>query len=389
MFAKRLIQLRLARNLSLEALSSAIGGIVTKQSLSKYELGRAQPSALVLAKIASAMGVKASYFMTEPTLNVKFVAYRKSAKLLDSEQKQVEQSVTLALEDRIKVQTLVGEPAMEPLPVARFKVKTIYDTEAHAQSLRKSWELGSDPISNVTAMLEDHRLCVFGIDASDKFDGISAIGYDSSNNIQAAAIVTRLGIPGERQRLNLAHELGHIVLDVAKDVDVEKAAFRFGSAFLAPADGLYAEVGLERERISIQELLILKKRYGMSIQAILYRLKDLGIITESCYRNWCIEINKKGWKKQEPMELENEKPEWLRRNLLRLVAEKAIDVEEARRMDGGDIEIDLPASLNERRAFLKLPVEKRKEILAEQASRLTKYYAQEENREFAGDEVIG
>ena len=227
MFGKRLMQLRLARKLSLEDLSISIGGLVTKQSLSKYELGKSQPSALVLAKIAAALDVKASYFMSEPTISVKFVAYRKSASLLNSEQKQVEQSVTLALEDRVRVQTLIGDPAMEPLPLARFKVKSMGDTEIHAQSLRKAWELGSDPIANVTAMLEDHRLCVFGIGASPKFDGISAVGYDSANNIQAAAIVTRQGVAGERQRLNLTHELGHLVLDVAKDVDAEKSGFPF------------------------------------------------------------------------------------------------------------------------------------------------------------------
>jgi hypothetical protein len=188
--------------------------------------------------------------------------------------------------------------------------------------------------------------------------------------------------------LNLAHELGHLVLKIAGNVDEETAAFRFGSAFLAPADGLYQEVGLNRDNISLQELLILKKRYGMSMQALLYRLHDLGIITDSCYRRWCIDINTRGWKKQEPNELDYEKPEWLRRNLLRLVAEKAIDIEEARRIAGGDIEIDLPATITQRRAFLKLPIEKRRQILAEQAERLAKHYSQEEGTDFVGDEII-
>jgi Zn-dependent peptidase ImmA (M78 family)/transcriptional regulator with XRE-family HTH domain len=385
-FGKRLIQLRLARNLSLEDLSAAIGGLVTKQSLSKYELGKSQPSALVLAKIAAALGVKASYFMSEPTISVEFVAYRRSARLLVSDKKQVEQAVTLALEDRVRVQMLIGEPAMEPLPLNRFKVNTPGDTEICAERLRESWALGMDPIANMTSTLEDHRLSVFGIDTSDKFDGISAIGRDITGNIAAAAIVTRRGIAGERQRLNLAHELGHLVLKIAGNVDEEKAAFRFGSAFLAPADGLYQEVGLNRDNISLQELLILKKRYGMSMQALLYRLHDLGIITDSCYRRWCIDINTRGWKKQEPNELDYEKPEWLRRNLLRLVAEKAIDIEEARRIAGGDI--DLPATITQRRAFLKLPIEKRRQILAEQAERLAKHYSQEEGTDFVGDEII-
>jgi Zn-dependent peptidase ImmA (M78 family)/transcriptional regulator with XRE-family HTH domain len=382
------MQLRLARNLSLEALSSAIGGIVTKQSLSKYELGKSQPSALVLTKIAAALGVKSTYFLSESILTVEFIAYRKSAGMLTSDMKHVEQSVSLALEDRVRIQTLVGEPTIEPFPLKYAKVTTLSDTELCAQHLREKWALGLDSIANITTTLEDHHLSVFGVDASDKFDGISAIGRDTTGTIIATAIVTRRGIAGERQRLNLAHELGHLVLDVDRNVNEEKAAFRFGAAFLAPAENMYKEVGINREHISFQEIMMLKKRYGISIQALLYRLHDLGIINDSYYQNMCIEINRRGWKKQEPEERDYEKPEWLQRNLLRLVAEKAIDIDEAHRMAGIDIDIALPSTPIERRAFIKLPIEKKRQMLADQAEKMSKYYSDEENKDFIGDEII-
>ena len=43
MISKRLKQLRLARGLSLDALVAQMGGLVTKQALSKYELDKAKP----------------------------------------------------------------------------------------------------------------------------------------------------------------------------------------------------------------------------------------------------------------------------------------------------------------------------------------------------------
>ena len=69
LIGRRLRQLRLARNLSMEALAAEMGGIVTKQAISKYENDRAQPSPTVLTKLASVLGVKATFLFHEPTIN--------------------------------------------------------------------------------------------------------------------------------------------------------------------------------------------------------------------------------------------------------------------------------------------------------------------------------
>ena len=69
MIGKRLQQLRLSRCLSLESLAAKMGGIVTKQALSKYELGKANPSPYILSKLAEALGTNASYFFTDLPLS--------------------------------------------------------------------------------------------------------------------------------------------------------------------------------------------------------------------------------------------------------------------------------------------------------------------------------
>ena len=71
-----------------------------------------------------------------------------------------------------------------------------------------------------------------------------------------------------------------------------------GAAFLAPADGLYRELGEEQCRLRRDDLLYLKWQYGLSIQAILFRLRDSRLITNSHFQQWWIEINKLGWKKR-------------------------------------------------------------------------------------------
>jgi len=377
MIGERLNQLRLARNLTLDALSAKMGGIVTKQALSKYEQNQAQPSPLVLTKLSAALGVKANYLLSPPQIEVKFVAYRKATSLLPREKARVESVVTQCIEDRIRVQTLIGQTKTDVLPWNKLAISSLEDTERQASHMRMLWELGASPISDVVGTFEEHQLCVLSIESDEKFDGMSALGYDTSGNILAGAIVSRQDVPGERQRLNLTHELGHLVLKVPASIDEEKAAFRFGSAFLAPAERLIRGVGAKRSYIHISELLILKRQFGISIQALLHRMLELGIINDSYYRRWCIYINKTGWKKQEPDELVRETPKWLTRNLSRLVGEGAITREEAERMLGTSIDVEEPTNIVQRRAFLKLPMDKRRQMLADQAKLLSGYYEKE------------
>jgi Zn-dependent peptidase ImmA (M78 family) len=387
MIGERLTQLRLAQNMTLEALAAKMGGIVTKQALSKYELNQAQPSPLILAKLSAALGVKANHLLSPSPITVKFIAYRKKTSLAEREEARVKSVVAQCLEDRIRIQTLIGQTKIDTLPWNKLEVTSLEDAEKHADSVRKLWDLGSSPISNVVATLEEHQLCVLSIEADEKFDGIAALGCDATGDVLAGAIVTRRDVPGERQRLNLTHELGHSVLKITENIEEEKAAFRFGSAFLVPSDQLFKEVGTKRSYVHISELQILKRQFGISLQALLRRMWELGIINDTYYRRWCVYISKEGWKKHEPYELDPEQPQWLTRNLSRLVGEGAIAKDEAERMLGSKIDVDQPTKMIQRRAFLQLPMDKRRQLLTEQATQLSEYYEKEAEYLTSEDEI--
>ena len=387
MIGERLTQLRLAQNLTLDALAEKIGGIVTKQALSKYERNLAQPSPIVLARLSAALGVKAGYLLSPSSITVEFIAFRKLTSLPEREKARIRSVVMQCLEDRVKVQTLIGQGKPGFLPWNQLSISSLEDTERHADEIRKLWELGASPISSVVATLEEHQLCVLSIEANEKFDGISALGRDTSGNVLAGVLVTRRGVSGERQRLNLTHELGHSVLRVPSSINEEQAAFRFASALLVPAERLIRAVGARRSYVHISELLILKKQFGISVQALLRRMHDLGIINDSYYRRWFVYIGKQGWKKQEPDELPAEAPQWLERNLSRLVGEGAIGQEEAERMLGVSIDVQQPHSIVQRRAFLGLPMEQRRKRLVEQARLLSGYYEKEAEFLTTGEEV--
>lgn len=390
MLNQRLKQLRLARGLSLDELAAKMGGIVTKQALSKYELGTAQPSPAVLNKLSAALVVKASHFWTEPTLNIEFVAYRRKSSLPKREREKVESLVIRTLEDRLNILSLITDARNGEIPVKEWKISKLEDAENAADSLRMRWNLGMDPISSLVGIFESHRVQVIEIEADERFDGISAIAYDKNDGLVAgAAVVTRCGISGDRQRFSLAHELGHIVLDVGKSVDEEKAAHRFAAAFLAPADAVRREAGSQRSYIQTEELFLLKRHYGMSIQAFVRRLFDLRIINESHYKQWVINISRLGWRREEPGELNPERPQWFRQQVLRMLTEKVITKETAELALGELVDEETSLSLIERRAFMKLPLTERRRIMQAQAERLLSAYDNDvERQEWQGGDFI-
>ncbi len=367
MIGTRLRKLRLARNLSLEQLSERMGSIVTKQSLSKYELDKSIPSPVVLASLAKALDTQASYLMTAPTLKVEYLAFRTNGALLDKEDSRIKNRIEEELEGRIKILELLGRADGSEIPVQELEIKSEDDAEDAALIIRDLWQLGLDPIGNITETLENHSICVFDIEADDPFDGISAKVYDQEGRFKTVALVTRNNIDGVRQRLNLAHELGHVVLRLGKGLNSETCAFRFGSAFIAPETQIKNEVGEKRDSIELEELMLLKRRFGLSVQALLHRLFDLQIISPTYYKHWCMLIKILDWKKHEPQDWPFEKSEWLRRHVLRLCSEGALSKAEAERAIGTEFKCEMEESPSKRRAFIKFPMAVRRQILAEQA----------------------
>ena len=96
----------------------------------------------------------------------------------------------------------------------------------------------------------------------------------------------------ERKRLTALHELGHLILnleDGITDREKERLCFQFAGAMLLPKPTLIAEIGESRSHFSVPELVAIKEAYGVSIQAIMARAKDLEIINEFqfiSFRKW-------------------------------------------------------------------------------------------------------
>ena len=112
-------------------------------------------------------------------------------------------------------------------------------------------------------------------DERGEFDGFSAVAHDTEGSAFSAAVVCRKDVTGDCQRLTLAHELAHLVLRGGNNTQSKKLAYRFGAAFLVPREPLVREVGEKRTSLNVNELLLLKGRFGVSVQALIRRMREL------------------------------------------------------------------------------------------------------------------
>lgn len=131
-------------------------------------------------RLGEVLGVKTSYFMQEPKVEVEFIAYRKHNRLPKSEANRLQVRITHHLENYCWLAGLFpasgekpGRHAAAGIPRPK-QAKSVEDAERIAKELREEWKIGMDLIENMVETLEDHATVVLALDADARFDGISA-----------------------------------------------------------------------------------------------------------------------------------------------------------------------------------------------------------------------
>lgn len=299
MIGERIQQARKASGMSLRALAEKAG--VSAMAISKYENNRIVPSSGALLALAGALGVRVEYFFRTASVELKGVEYRKHHRLPKKVQVHIEGDVIEQLERFLELERYLPTRPIKPFQVPDGvppRIEEYGQVEAAALAVRENWELGVNPISELTDTLEERGIKIFQSEAlhDDKFDGLAAI-VDG-----IPIVVVGKGWPGDRQRFTLAHELGHLVLQsrLARQLDAEKAANRFAGAFLVPESEARKELGEHRTWLEPNELCVLKRAYGLSMGGWMHRANDLGILSDANYQTMVRFFRKRRWHKQEP-----------------------------------------------------------------------------------------
>lgn len=168
---------------------------------------------------------------------------------------------------------------------------------AVAMDVRNEWGLGQLSIGNMVHLLESKGVRVLALNQStEKADAFSFW----RNERPFVMLNTRKS--AERSRMDAAHELGHLVLHTRGKVNgsrqTEKEANLFASCFLMPeGDILASNPG---RWASLSDIVRGKKRWRVSAAALVYRMQDLGLLTEHRYKDLFIQMSQLGWRSNEP-----------------------------------------------------------------------------------------
>lgn len=334
MFGNNLKTARNRAGLSLRGLEGKIEGLVSAQSIGKYERGDMLPSTQVVDALAAALKVEKEFLFTEHLIELGTIEFRENSARHKIDEKAVSATIREHLMRYLEVEQLLGDvssnwdkPRQFPYPI-----RTLEEAERAAHRLRDDWQLGSDPIPNLSEFLEERGFKIILADLSSAVAGVTCF-VQTGQGQKIPVIVTSSLITGERQRFTIVHELGHLLLDkIANELNIEKICNKFAGAFLMPERFLWDALGRSRSNISIGELVSLKKFLGVSVQAIVYRCKDIGIINEYSYRSLYKEFSNRGWLKPpyaEPNAIEIEIPQRFKRLCLRSLAEGLINESKA------------------------------------------------------------
>lgn len=285
-------RIRLLKNLSLKEAGNLLN--MTATAVAKYEKGEIIPDSKRLIDFANAYKVKSiDLLKVYSSPKMKFTSFRKRKRLTGKNLELLEEIIENEVAKYLEVMEM-NNTFSKNTKLKKISCNTIEDAEKVANDFRNYIEISNkQPISDLINILENLGIIIIQIKNSNNrfndFDGLSEI----VDNVPVIVLLDEIK-DGARQRFTIAHELGHLILNISDEkLDEEKICNRFASALLMPKEAVINEFGVSRGNISFFELTAFKNEFKVSYQAIVYRLKDLDIISEYLYKKLSIFLSQR------------------------------------------------------------------------------------------------
>jgi Zn-dependent peptidase ImmA (M78 family)/DNA-binding XRE family transcriptional regulator len=268
-------------------LASHIG--VTQSAIAQAESGASTISEELTGKIAFKTGFPLSFFKQDDTSEFPLgsLLFRAHKSLTPAEKAEAHRSGQLIYE---MVGLLRQDRKVRELPIRFPRIDA--DPIHAAKVARSQFGLSPDtPIENLINAIEKAGVFVFTLPISlPKFDAYSLW---AGSEPRRPVIVIGSGKPGDRQRLSVAHEIGHLVLHQAISGnirDAEEQATAFASELLMPESAMRHEI---IRPVTLTGIARLKMKWRVSIQALIRRAYELAIITASQYKYLFTQLSRK------------------------------------------------------------------------------------------------
>ena len=324
---KNLKRIRLLKNLSLKDAGNLLN--MTATAISKYEKGEILPDSKKLIDFANAYNVKSIELLKVYNVpKMKFTSFRKKKRLTGQNLELLEELIQDEVAKYLEIIEM-NNIDTDNIKLKKYSCNNLEDVEKAANDFRNYIKISNkQPISDLINILENLGIIIIQIknpdNRFDDFDGLSEI----VNSIPVIVLLDGIK-DGARQRFTIAHELGHLVLNINNDeLDEEKLCNRFASALLMPKEAIINEFGYSRGNINFFELTAFKNEFKVSYAAIVYRLKDLNIISEYLYKKLSIFLSQRIGK-NDPKPIQPETSFQFKKIVYKLEADEIISVNKA------------------------------------------------------------
>ncbi|PEB56975.1 transcriptional regulator [Bacillus pseudomycoides] len=302
----RLREARRFRAKSITDLADDIG--VTKQMVSKYENDKAVPSLEVLFRIISNLKFPREFFFGEDTfaMETEGTFFRSRLTSTQKEKKPSEFTKNMTVLIRDFLENYIDFPQLPIKPV----IDKFDSIEAIAEQARKEFGLSDKPITNILRILEEHGFVVSLI--SNNMEKVDAFSSQTkiNGNIYYTVVLEGEEYSYYRQQFSIAHELGHWILhsEVLDPQSLEKEEYRemedeadeFAACFMLPREAFSKDVSLDP--LNLDYYVNLKKKWQISIGAMVMRAFNLGIISSEDYQKLQRQISYRKWRTNEPLD---------------------------------------------------------------------------------------
>lgn len=342
----RLSQILAARRLTQVQLASMVD--VSPATVSKWRAGTQAPERDALERLAGVVNVTPEWFTRAPGAKLSLPLFRSNASAHVAARAMLEARLEWAQDVAAALMEYVDYPDVN-LPSRDYTEPeqiTNEDIEKAACECRDLWRLGRSAIQDLALAVEGAGVIVVREETGiAQIEGLSAWSEALGRPL---ILLSADKNNGYRSRFDLAHEVGHLVLhrhiqrttDNARHKLMEAQAHRFAGAFLLPAETFASEVHVPP---TLDDLLLQKRRWGVSAAAIIMRLTALELLDDDGALILHKRRSARWGGKSEPGDEDRrpEQPRLLRRTIDLLVEEKVMPLDAIPRHIGlaaGDVE---------------------------------------------------
>jgi len=313
-------------------------------AVAAWESGAKRPTAVTVARLALSLGVDPGFFAMRPddvaalSATPHFRSLRSTTQLARDQAfayGQLAVDIATSLEKHVEC----PDPDVPSFPVP-IDADRWDDSgpELAARYVRDQWGMSTGPAPHLVRLLENHGVLI--VFSPPQAASVDAYSFDS--RLRPVVVLNPVKHDYYRQRFDIAHELGHLVMHSDAEPGgrtVEDHANRFAAELLMPEAEIRDELPTIMNGAAWQSLARSKERWGTSIQALLYRARRLGTLTEVSYRNAMATLTSRGWRRGEPgLITVLEQPSMLPRAVELLAAE---DITESQLRDQCRVPADL------------------------------------------------